>query len=98
MTDALTKALVERERLLAQIAAQRSGIASAFAGLSRPAAIVDRVLDAGRFLRAHPAALGALVAAVFALRGRAMFGLAVRGLSLWRVVRRLRTLARLIGR
>ena len=57
MDQALMNALLERQRLLARIEQQRLGIESSFAGLARPASLIDRAGDIGRFLRSHPALL-----------------------------------------
>lgn len=96
MTNArLTQVLVERERLLARSAQQRAALAQACAGLTGPAAVIDRAVDACRFLRAHPLGLGVLLAVVVVSRGRSVLSLALRGVSLWRLYRRLsRLLAR----
>ena len=97
MDRVLTKVLVERERLLARCALERNAIAGAYRNLSAPAAVIDRVVEAGRFLRAHPLAIGGLVAGVVVLRARSVLGLAARSVGIWRMLRRLRTAARMLG-
>ena len=93
MEQALTKVLVERERLLARSAQQREAIAIACANLAGPASLIDRAIGFGRFLRAHPAAVAVLVGGVLALRSRSVLALAASGIGVWRFVRRLRALA-----
>ena len=95
MSDALTEVLLRRERILSRVAQQRDSVARAFVGLQRPIAVVDRLVTAGRVLRAHPAAVVALLACVFVLRARTLIGIAGRGIALWRTLRSLRAL---IGR
>ena len=92
MSDALTRILLQRERLVHRVARQRESVVVAFAGLSGPIAIVDRIAAAARFLRAHPPLAFALGAAVVVLRARTVIGMLGRGISLWRLVRSVRTL------
>ena len=97
MQSALTRIQLERERILACIVTQRTVVATSFAGLAVPIALVDRTLGAARYLRAHPVVLAALVAAVVVLRTRSVVGLLARGFGLWRIVRQLRTVTRRLG-
>jgi hypothetical protein len=97
MERVLTKVLVERERIFAQIERERSAITVTYGNLVVPAAALDRLLEAVRFLRTHPLAVGSLVAAFYVLRTRSVVGLAARGMGLWRLLRRLRSLAHMIG-
>jgi hypothetical protein len=97
MERLLTQVLVERERLRGRIEAQRRDVVRYGQALARPASIIDRVMQAGRFLRAHPLLVAAAGAAVFALRGRTMLGLATRGFALWRLARRAQALLRSAG-
>ena len=90
MSDVLTETLLRRERILARVAQQRAGIESAFAGLKGPIEGIDRVLGAGRVLRAHPAVVTVLVAAIVVLRARTFLGLATRAYGIWHVLRRAR--------
>lgn len=92
MSDALTKVLLRRERLLARAARQRESVVLAFAGLAGPIALIDRMIGVGRVLRAHPAAVFALVAGVFVLRARTVVGMIGRGIGIWRLIRRVRGL------
>ena len=98
MSDALTKALIERERILQRVARQRESVVIAFSGLSRPAAVIDRLIAAGRVLRAHPAALALIAAGLVVLRGRTVIGLVGRGIGVWRLVHRIRSLIKRIPR
>ena len=97
MQRSLTRVLIERERLRGRIEGQRREVARYGEALARPASIVDRVIQGGRFLRAHPLVVVAAGAAVFALRGRAMLGLATRGFAVWRLARRAQALLRSAG-
>jgi len=97
MERVLTKVLVERERIRARIARDRTAITGYCQALSGPAVVVDNVLEGVRFLRRHPLAVGGVVAAVAVLRVRSVVGLTVRGIGLWRLFRRLRRLAQTFG-
>lgn len=92
MAGSLSEVLVKRERLLASIAAQREGVRHAVGGLAGPIALIDRVAQAGRFLRAHPFAVGAAVAVLVAMRTRSLVGLLARGFGAWRLLRRIQSL------
>lgn len=97
MSDALTQALLRRERILMRIAQQRDGVEAALAGLSGPVTLIDRALRAGRFLQAHPAAVAVVVAVAVALRGRGLLRMVSRGLGLWSLLRQVRTAASRLG-
>ncbi|MCC7079784.1 MAG: hypothetical protein IT530_03865 [Burkholderiales bacterium] len=97
MQTSLTRVLVERERLRGRIEGQRHDLARYARSVEKPAALIDRVLQAGRFLYAHPAVTLAAGAAVLVLRGRTLLGWATRGFAFWRLVRRVRTLLRYAG-
>jgi hypothetical protein len=83
-----------KERLSARAQAQRRAIAASFQDLGRPIGVADRVLEAGRFLRAHPVLVAAAATALFVLRGRSLVGLAGRAFSAWRLWR---TISAMIG-
>ena len=76
-----------KERLIARADAQRRELAAAFRDLERPIAAVDRAMAAGRFLRAHPVLVAAIIAALIVFRRRSLMGLAARGLAAWRTWR-----------
>ena len=97
MSDALTKALLRRERILMRVARQREDIGLAFAGLAGPIALIDRIANAGRLIRAHPAAVAVLVAALVAMRGRTLIGVVTRAFSIWRLARQVRSLVSRFG-
>jgi hypothetical protein len=92
MSDALTQVLLRRERILHRIERQRESVADAVAGLGRPALVIDRILGAARVLRAHPAAAVGLLGVALVLRTRSVIGLIGRGIGVWRLFRRVRTL------
>ncbi len=97
MDRELTKVLVERERIRARIERERSTVATHYRALERPAVYVDHVLEGVRFLRVHPLAVGGAVAAIAVLRTRSLVRLAIRGIGVWRSLRRLQRLAHTIG-
>jgi hypothetical protein len=97
MERLLTQVLVERERLRGRIEAQRRDVVRYGQALARPASIIDRVVQAGRFVRTHPLVAVAAGAAVFALRGRTLLGLATRGFAIWRLARRTQAFLRSAG-
>jgi hypothetical protein len=90
MDEALTRVLLERERLLARIEQQRTGVATALRGLAGPIRAIDQVVAAGRFLRAHPLAAGAVVALLVIAGRRPLFGTLATSLGAWRLVGMLR--------
>lgn len=95
--SSLTRVLVERERLRARAESQRTDLARYTAGLGKPIALVDGLIQGGRFVRSHPAIVLAGVAAFGILRGRRLLGLVTRGFAVWRLVRRARVLLRAFG-
>ncbi len=97
MNASLIKILQERERILARVGQQRVGIASSIAALSAPLSLVDRAIGIARYMRAHPAAVGIVVAILVALRTRSVLGMLARGIGIWRVFRQVRLLARRFG-
>jgi len=96
MDAALSKILLEREQLLTRIARQRSDVEVAVAGLAGPVAVIDRAVEFGRFLRAHPLAAGAMVALIVVLSRRTIFGTLTAGLGAWRVLRHVQVMLRRI--
>lgn len=98
MNRTLTHVLVERERLLASCAQQRDAVATSCRALAGPAAVLDRVVSGGRYLVGHPIAVAGTIGILVALRGRSLLNLAMRGIGLWRVVRRVRSLMQFVRR
>jgi len=86
--------LLRRERILARVADQREDLGAAVAALERPAAAIDRVADGVRWLKARPAVIAALVAAVVILRRRGILTMVGRSLGLWRLARSVQGLVR----
>jgi hypothetical protein len=87
--DSLIDIARRKERLIARGQAQRAAIAEDFRQLRQPIGVIDRGLAVVRFLRAHPAIVGIVVAAVVVLRGRGLVSMAGRGLTVWRIWRSL---------
>jgi hypothetical protein len=94
----LNRVRAERERLRARIDSQRYDVERHFGGLEAPARFIDRVRQAGRFVRSHPGVVAAAAAGVFALRSRTILGLVARGAGLWRLARGAQALLRHVGR
>ena len=90
----LNRILTQRERLRARIQSQRQDVERYAGGLEAPARLIDRVRQAGRFLRSHPGLVAAAAAGMFALRSRTMLGLVARGAGLWRLARGAQALLR----
>ena len=88
---------LRKERLIRRCAAQRAAISGAFRELQVPIAVADRALGVVRFFRAHPLLLAGAVAAIIALRGRTLAGIATRALAAWRVWRGLGAWAQRFG-
>jgi len=78
-----------KERLIARAESQRMAVGTSFRELQAPIAIVDRGLAVGRFLRAHPVLVVALVGAVTVFRRRGLVSVAGRALTAWRLWRSL---------
>lgn len=93
----LNRVLAERERLRARIHSQRYDVDRYLAGLEGPARFIDRVRQAGRFVRSHPGLVAAAAAGIFALRSRTILGLVARGAGLWRLARGAQALLRYVG-
>jgi hypothetical protein len=89
VSDQLIEIARRKERLIARAEAQRAAVRAEFRHLQKPLAVVDRGMEVGRFLRAHPLVVGALVGAVTVFRGRGLVSMAGRAWSLWRLWRSL---------
>jgi hypothetical protein len=78
-----------REQLIARAAVERAAAAASFRGLKAPLGIVDRVVGAAYFVRAHPLLVGTGVAVIVAtLSGKLrMLPALGRGLAAWRLWR-----------
>jgi len=97
MADALTMALVKRAELTARVGEQRRDLERSIAGLAVPIAVIDRALDASRFMRAHPVAVGGTVAMLAALRTRSVLRLLTRAFGAWRLLRKLQSVLARFG-
>ena len=93
----LSRVLVERERLRARIEGQRAELGRHVDGLAVPFALIDRIGEAARFVRAHPGVIVAGFGAALALRARSVLGLLARVAGLWRLGVRARQLLRYAG-
>ena len=90
-TERLIELARRKERLIARAAAQRAAIAATIREWRVPIAVADQAFGIVRFFRSHPVLLAAAVAAVTALRGRTLAGLAGRGYTAWRIWRTVST-------
>ena len=79
-----------REQLIAQCEAQRADIASHVGALGGPIRLADRILNAINYLRRHPLALSASVAALAVAQRRGLLKWGQRALLVWRAWRALR--------
>lgn len=80
---------LRKQQLLLASATQRAQLASHADGLKTVCSGVDRVVDAGRWLGRHPAAVALAGTALVVLRPRLMWRLGWRGLTAWRLARKL---------
>lgn len=90
MNEKLTRLAERRERLVAQIAAQRTALAQNIEPWRTPLALADRGLAALRYVRSHPAWIvggGILFAAVRPARAGKWLGL---GWAAWKILLKLR--------
>ena len=85
--DREMRIVLERERLVARCASQRTECAALAQQFERPLRIADRVMGTIRYFRTHPALLGAAVALLVVVQRRGMWGWVRRGYALWRAYR-----------
>lgn len=81
---------LKKQRLQWQIAAQREQVARHGAGLAPLFGAADRVRQGGRWLRQHPQAVAAGVAALMVARPKLVWRWARRGFVAWQAWRRFR--------
>jgi hypothetical protein len=75
---------MRKERLIARIETQREHLAAYAVHFEKPFAAVDKLLQAGRYVKERPWVAGVAVLAMLLLRRRNLLGLASRGWALWR--------------
>ncbi len=80
-----------REALIAQCETQRAELALHVGALGTPIRIADRIANLMRYLRSHPVALGASVAALIVAQRRGLLKWGQRALVVWRVWNTLRS-------
>lgn len=80
----LLELAVRRGELTAHIAMQRSALAANMRPVARWLGTADRVVDGGRWLKRHPQALVAFLAALAIARPRRAWRWAKRAVFLWR--------------
>ena len=86
----LIRLAAQRERLVAQSAAQRATLAQSIAPWRSRLALVDRGIAAVRYVRRYPAVLAGIGLLVAALRPHGTAAWLQRGWMLWQVGSRLR--------
>ena len=89
---------MRREELLARCTYQRAVIAGCCRELQQPARIVDRILAAAAYLRAHPLLLVVFGGAFAAVRPRNFSKWAGRGMMLWQMLRGLSSFKHILRR
>lgn len=89
MREKQARLAVQRERLIAQAAAQRTAFAENIEPLRVPLARVDQGLEALRYLKRHPMLLLGGVALVSALSWNRSGKWLQRGWVLWQIVRKI---------
>jgi hypothetical protein len=78
----------KRAALIAQIGAERTALAQQGAALRPAAAMIDKAVVGIRYLKSHPVVWLLPVAILVLWRPRRVLAFAVRGLGVWRLVRR----------
>jgi hypothetical protein len=90
VTSKLIELAVRRGELKAKIEMQRTALAQHARPLAEVLSKADRVVEGIEWLKRHPGAVGAAVAAVAVARPRRTWNLAKRGFFLWQSWRALR--------
>lgn len=83
MNQQILEVMQRRAELLARIASQREQMAEIREDFKTPLALADKGLAAVRYLRSHPV-LVAAVAALFVIRRRGVFALAMGAWRVWK--------------
>ena len=79
--------MIQRERLLAQCAAQRDDLAMLANRFEGPLQIADRVIAGVQYFRRHPVVLAGAVALLTLVQRRNLWGWVRRGFVVWRTYR-----------
>ena len=90
MNQKLTRLAERRNQLIDRAAAQRSALAHNVEPLRARLALVDRGVNAVRYIRRHPALLAGAALLLVVLRPRHAVKWLQRGWLVWQVGRRLR--------
>lgn len=90
MNPRLLELALRKQRLQWEIAAQRDQLARYGAGLAPAFGAADHVREGVRWMRQHPEAVAAGVAALVVVRPRVAWRWARRGVFAWQAWRRLR--------
>lgn len=78
---------LRKERLLVQAGQQREQVAQLADWLKKPCAAADKVIEAGRYAKAHPWTAGVVVGAAVLLGRRHLFRMAGYAWGAWRTWR-----------
>ena len=88
MSAKLIRLAEQRERLIAQAAAQRTALGQEFESMRRPLMLADRGVSAVRYFKSHPFWIGVIVFAVTALRPGRITEKLRRGLFIWQIAQK----------
>lgn len=96
-TERLIDVARRKERLLADCARRRAELVAELTAWRAPIAVMERSVAATRFIRAHPVAVAAVIAAMAVLGRRHLARWARRGILIWRGWRTIRTLLAMLS-
>jgi len=88
---------LRKERLIVNAGQQRGELALIGERLRKPCALADKVMDAGRYVKAHPWTAGIAVGVAVLMGRRHLFRLAGFGWTAWRAWRVVGGFARQTG-
>jgi hypothetical protein len=88
---------LRKERAVVRAGLQREHLAQLGEHLRKPCAVADKVVDAGRYVKAHPWAAGAAVGVAALIGRRHLFRLAGYAWGGWRTLRFVSNWARETG-
>ena len=78
---------LRKERIIVRVGQQREWLEQFGESLRKPCSVVDKVLDAGRYVKAHPWTMGVAAGAALLMGRRHLFRVAGYAWSGWRVWR-----------
>lgn len=90
MSQCLIELAERRERLIAQSGQLRTGLAAQALPLKRALSYADKGVEGFRYLQQHPGVIAVAVGLFAALRPRRAISWAMKGWSMWRMIRNVR--------